>query len=231
MMRCPAAMFAAHMLLVLSGIANWHAAQAREWPEKDYDGEGSEHWDKDGDEHFETDQLEKKNHSGSHKSKYGNWTCVCDFNETSDATNHSTWKNWTAVKRCKCGSVPGHWEFIGEHGRDNEHWDEDDKKEHNNSHRKRWGEGDEKDEDDEKKYKSSHRGKKDSKQWEKDDTAKDVDIGVVLGFFACGILAGGIMVTVICLVCQRKRKAPPAVGTCVLGRPTTDDPVVGDVHC
>merc|ERR1711974_133128 len=245
---------------------------------------------------------------GSHNGKYGNWTCVCDFNKTNatnrtlwkdrehwgnktdaehegnhpcdkdderwgaekfnrtKATNCSTWKNWTAgkderdddedsdedededyerwgkddkrwkVKRCKCGSVPGHWEFIGEHGGDNEHWEEDDKEEHESSHRERWGKGDE---DDKEEYKSSHRGKKDSKQWDEDDgkkhkgshdADKDVDIGFVLGLLAGGILAGGIMVAVICLACQRKRvwvTAPPAVGAGVLGRPTTDDIVVG----
>jgi len=253
-------MFAARiMLLVLSGIAKWHAAQARDRPEK--------------------------NHSSRHKGKYGNWTCVCDFNETNTinrslwkdrehwhnntdvehegnqrwgkdderweagkfnktiATNRSTWKNWTAgkdewdedeaderwgnddkLKRCMCGSVPGHWEFIGGRDSDNEHWG-DDENEHESSHHKRWGEGGE------KEYTSSHRDKKGSEQWDKDDEkhpCSHCDIGFVLGFSAGGILVGGIMVAVICLACQRKRawvKAPPA--TCVIGRPTTGDVVVG----
>jgi len=249
---------------------------------------------------------------GTHKSKYGKWTCVCDFNETNGtnrtfwkdrehwgnktdvehegnmrwgsddereeaeqfnktkATNRSIWKNWTAckeekddedwdededeeasdkrrkIKCCMCGSVPGHWELIGRHGRDSEHWDEDDKEEHESSHRERWGKGYE------KEYTKSHSDEKGSKQFDKGakqkhkgshGAGKDVDIGLVLGLFAGGILAGSIVMAAICFAYQRKRKwitAPQAVGTAtVVGRqvPTAhktskaDADVVADLEC
>merc|ERR1712151_518540 len=37
-------------------------------------------------------------------------------------------------ERCMCGSVPGHWKFIGGHGRDTDRVGEDDIKEHENGH-------------------------------------------------------------------------------------------------
>lgn len=204
------------MLLVLSGAALWHATEAHE----------------------------DKNHSGSDDGKYRQWKCVCNPNMT-NATNSSFWKDhehwgnatnrtvgededghhgdledWDEEghhgdheKGCMCGSTPGQWEFIGRHGKDSDRWSEDDKKEH----------------------KGSHHENNDSKQWDKDDKRKhkgshhenkDVDIDLVIMLVAGGTIAGGLMVAVICCVCQRKRvwvTAPPAVGTCVLGRPTTDD--------
>merc|ERR1719282_1818982 len=135
---------------------------------------------------------------------------------STNATMRRSWKNWTGederdddiewdedededderwgkddrrreVKKCMCGSVPGRWELVGGHGKDNEHWDEDAKEEH--------------------------------------DADKDFDIGFVSAICAGGTL-GGIIVAVIWVACLRKRvwvSAPPAVGTFVLGRPTTDD--------
>jgi len=70
------------------------------------------------------------------------------------------------------------------------------------------------DKDDKKKYKGSHHEN------------KDIDIGLVMGLFAGGTVAGGVMVAVICFACQRKRvwvAAPPVTGTSVFDRPAMDD--------
>jgi len=252
-------MFAAHlMLLVLLGADLWHATEAQEWHEDNYDGDGREHWDKAGhrgyDEHHEREQHEDKNHSGSDDGKYGNWTCVCNSSMT-NATNSTLWKDhehwdnehWDEEghrdhehggenedderwgkddgrwerKRCMCGSMPGHWKFIGRHGKESKPWGERDKEEHEGSHHwnknsEQWDDSKKKqrDKDDKKKYKGSHHEN------------KDIDIGLVMGLFAGGTVAGGVMVAVICFACQRKRvwvAAPPVTGTSVFDRPAMDD--------
>merc|ERR1712217_263757 len=65
-----------------------------------------------------------------------------------------------------------------------------------------------------KEHKGKHHGK------------KDIDIGIMLGLLASGILAGGTVVAVMCFVCNRKRggvAAPPPGGAYVIGQPTTDN--------
>merc|ERR1712060_646216 len=114
--------------------------------------------------------------------------------------------------------------LIGRHGKPDKHWGEGDEKEDSggkreNKNREKW------DGDDEKEYKGSHHKNKYSEGWDDENNEKDVSIGLMMGLVACGALAGGAMAIVICCVCQRKRvwvAAPPAPGTFVLGRPTTD---------
>merc|ERR1719150_1381198 len=113
-------------------------------------------------------------------------------------TNSSMWKdrvpwgkrkeemlNMKNATNCICGSVPGHWEFIGRHGKWDKHWGEDDKEEREGSHHK----NDDREQSDEKKkkHKGSRYKNEDSKQWDEDES-KDVDIGLAMVLFAGGTL-------------------------------------------
>merc|ERR1719203_1065430 len=168
---------------------------------------------------------------------WGHWMCMCEStnhsawrkNETGawgkdEEEHHDDGESWGKDKddghegpdrseeehRCTCGSVAGHWEFIGKDGK--EDWSKDEEG---------WNE-------DEEGW-SKHESGWDKDKAGKKDSAGKGDKMIMVGLAAAGFLAGSVLVAVVCLIYWRKHvgaATPQAVGNCVIGQPA--NVVVGD---